>query len=128
MLFAVTVAASERTYARVVAPTSLPRAASARPGGSSHFAVARHTTRFPSLLAGIRRKPSPPLTWPDDALATGGGQCRTGANETELSQGPAGIRLADTRHTMADGHPEEGGPPVSIEAISPALNLGAGTA
>jgi hypothetical protein len=46
----------------------------------------------------------------------------------KLSQSPAGIRLADTRHTVADGRPEEGGPPVSVEAIWSALNLGAGTA
>jgi hypothetical protein len=46
----------------------------------------------------------------------------------KLSLSPAGIRLADIRHAVADGRPEEGGPPVSVEAISPALSLGAGTA
>ena len=46
----------------------------------------------------------------------------------KLSQSPAGIRLADTRRIVADGRPEEGGPPVSVEAISPAVNLGACTA
>src|SRR5438132_6834011 len=87
-LFAVTVAASEHIYARVVAPSSLPKTDSAGSGIGSHSWVARHPTRFPSLLTGIRRKPSPPLTWPDDALATGGGQCRTGANETETGPEP----------------------------------------
>ncbi len=46
-----------------------------------------------------------------------------GASETETEPEPAGIRLADTRHTVADG-PGKGGPPVSVEAISWALNLG----
>jgi hypothetical protein len=42
----------------------------------------------------------------------------------KLSQSPAGIRLADTHHTVADGHPGKVGPPVSVEGISSALNLG----
>ena len=68
------------------------------------------------------------MTWPDDALATGGGQGCTGANETQTEPEPGRHQAADTRHTVANGRPEEGGPPVSVEAISAALNLGAGTA
>jgi hypothetical protein len=105
-LFAVTVAASEHIYARIVAPSSLPKTDSAGSGIGSHSWVARHPTRFPSLLAGIRRKPSPPLTWPDDALATGGGQCCTGANETQTEPEPGrhqGSRIPATPWQTAPG-------------------------
>ena len=127
-LFAVTVAASEHIYARVVAPSSLPKTDSAGSGIGSHSWVARHPTRFPGLLAGIRRKPSPPLTWPDDALATGGGQCCTGANETQTEPGPGRHQARGYPPRRGRRRPEEGGPPLSVEAIWPALNLGAGIA
>lgn len=42
----------------------------------------------------------------------------------KLSQRAAGIRLADTRHTVARWAPGKVGPPASVEAISSALNLG----
>ena len=48
------------------------------------------------LLAGIRRQPSPPLTWPMSRLATGGGQCRAGANEIETEPEPGQHEARDT--------------------------------
>src|SRR5437867_8886653 len=77
----------------------------------ARFELARAAPNTLSKSAGRHpRQPSPHWTWRDDALATGGGQCRTGLNETETESKPGRRQAGGYLSPCAGRAPGKAGP------------------